>query len=167
MFNRSHYENVTVTRCIRSCCGRTRRAMSPKTSGTAGTARSTTGEHHLAENGTVIIKLFLNLSRDEQTKRFLERVDDTAKNWKVSPADADRTTVLAAIPEGVLGNADPYQHQTCPWHVISRQPQVVLAHLHVRDPAGDDEGAGPRYPELDRAGQANLATMRADLLSGK
>src|SRR5688572_243687 len=45
-------------------------------------------EKYLARNGTIIIKIFLNVSKDEQKKRFIERVDDPDKNWKFSAADA-------------------------------------------------------------------------------
>ena len=44
-------------------------------------------EKHLHRNGTRIVKIFLHLSKDEQRKRFLERIDEPDKNWKFSPAD--------------------------------------------------------------------------------
>jgi polyphosphate kinase 2 (PPK2 family) len=51
-------------------------------------------ERYMARNGTIIRKFFLHVSRDEQKKRFLERIDDPAKNWKFSPTDvAERAQV--------------------------------------------------------------------------
>jgi len=44
-------------------------------------------EEHLRRNGTKIIKFFLHLSKDEQQKRFIERIDDPEKNWKFSISD--------------------------------------------------------------------------------
>ena len=54
-------------------------------------------EKYLARNGTIIIKIFLNVSRDEQKKRFIERVDDPDKNWKFSAADARERGLLERL----------------------------------------------------------------------
>ena len=48
---------------------------------------STSSESHLARNGTKILKFFLNVSKDEQRRRFLDRIDDPKKHWKFSQAD--------------------------------------------------------------------------------
>ena len=58
-------------------------------------------EKHLHRNGTRIIKFFLHLSKDEQRKRFLERIDEPDKNWKFSLADIAGAEVLEALHEGV------------------------------------------------------------------
>ncbi|MDK2741957.1 MAG: hypothetical protein NDI90_03515 [Nitrospira sp. BO4] len=49
-------------------------------------------EHHLSRNGTRVIKVFLHLSKEEQRKRFLARIDDPDKNWKFSLADLQERT---------------------------------------------------------------------------
>ena len=58
-------------------------------------------ERHLHENGTRIIKFFLHLSKDEQRKRFLARIDEPEKNWKFSAADIAERGVLEAIHESL------------------------------------------------------------------
>ncbi|MCB0934285.1 MAG: polyphosphate kinase 2 family protein [Mycobacterium sp.] len=167
VFNRSHYENVTVTRVHPELLWPHTAGDVPKDLWDRRYRAINDWEHHLAENGTVIIKLFLNLSRDEQTKRFLERVDDTAKNWKVSPADMTERQFWPQYQKAFSEMLTHTSTKHAPWHVIPANHKwfshistfaILLETMKALD---------PRYPELDRAGQANLATMRADLLSGK
>lgn len=167
VFNRSHYENVTVTRVHPELLWPHTADEVPKDLWDRRYRAINDWEHHLVENGTVIIKLFLNLSRDEQTKRFLERVDDKAKNWKVSPADMTERQFWPHYQKAFSAMLTHTSTKHAPWHVIPANHKwfshistfaIVLETMKALD---------PRYPELDRAGQANLATMRADLLSGK
>ena len=58
-------------------------------------------EEHLHRNGTRVIKFFLHLSKEEQRKRFLERIDEPDKNWKFSLADIHETEILEALHEGL------------------------------------------------------------------
>ena len=58
-------------------------------------------ERHLHDNGTRIIKFFLHLSKEEQRKRFLARIDEPDKNWKFSLSRHCREEILEAVHEGV------------------------------------------------------------------
>lgn len=75
-------------------------------------------EKHLNENGVVVIKFFLNVSKGEQKKRFLKRIDDTSRNWKFSPTDiAERQhwdTYMQAY-EDLLSHTST---ENAPWYVI-------------------------------------------------
>jgi polyphosphate kinase 2 (PPK2 family) len=75
-------------------------------------------ERHLARNGTVVLKFFLNVSKQEQRERFLERLDEPAKNWKFSMADiAERALwarYQAAYQEIIRHTSTPL----APWHVV-------------------------------------------------
>jgi PPK2 family polyphosphate:nucleotide phosphotransferase len=94
IFNRSHYENVLVTRVhpeyvlkenlpdVASLDDITDEFWQKRY------RQINCFEKNLAQNGTVIIKIFLHVSKDEQKKRFLDRIDDPEKNWKLSPDDA-------------------------------------------------------------------------------
>ena len=92
IFNRSYYEEVLIVR------------VHPQLLRGEGLADAPAGEkalwrdryrsianleRHLHENGTRIVKFFLHLSKEEQRKRFLQRIDDPAKNWKLSLADVE------------------------------------------------------------------------------
>lgn len=75
-------------------------------------------EEHLVENGTVIIKFFLNVSKDEQKKRFLERIDNPLKNWKFSSADIEERKkwddYMNVYEEAIQATSTSY----APWYVI-------------------------------------------------
>ncbi|HEY4195066.1 MAG TPA: polyphosphate kinase 2 family protein, partial [Mucilaginibacter sp.] len=75
-------------------------------------------ERHLHRNGTVIIKFFLHVSKEEQRQRFLERIDDPAKNWKFSPSDAIERKYwdeyMKAYEKAIRETATPEN----PWYVI-------------------------------------------------
>ncbi|HMJ76701.1 MAG TPA: polyphosphate kinase 2 family protein [Iamia sp.] len=78
VFNRSHYEDVLVVRVDE---------LVPETVWRPRYDSIWAWEHHLAVEGTVIVKLFLHISRDEQAERFRERLDDPTKHWKFNRAD--------------------------------------------------------------------------------
>ena len=78
IFNRSHYEDVLVVRVHN---------LVPKAVWSQRYAAINDFERRHAENGTAILKFFLHISKDEQLKRFEQRLDDPAKRWKISEAD--------------------------------------------------------------------------------
>ena len=75
-------------------------------------------EDHLTRNGTVIIKFFLNVSKDEQKERFLERIDDPKKNWKFSSADIEERQqwdeYMHAYEKAIKETAT----KDCPWYIV-------------------------------------------------
>jgi PPK2 family polyphosphate:nucleotide phosphotransferase len=82
-------------------------------------------EKHLTENGTIIIKFFLHVSKDEQKERFLERIDDPEKNWKFSAADIYERgfwdDYMDAYQEAIKQTAT----EKCPWYVIPADKKWV------------------------------------------
>lgn len=75
-------------------------------------------ERHLTENGTVILKFFLNVSKNEQKKRFLERIDDPAKNWKFSANDVRERAFWADYMEAYSDMITATSTDYAPWFVI-------------------------------------------------
>lgn len=75
-------------------------------------------EEHISRNGTVILKFFLNVSKEEQKERFLERIDEPLKNWKFSSLDVDERErwdeYMAAYEEAISETSEEY----APWYVI-------------------------------------------------
>jgi PPK2 family polyphosphate:nucleotide phosphotransferase len=75
-------------------------------------------ENHLTTNGTVIIKFFLNVSKEEQKERFLERIDDPKKNWKFSSADIEERQrwddYMHAYEKAIKETAT----KDCPWYIV-------------------------------------------------
>jgi len=122
--NRSHYENVLVTKVHPELLLKEGLpdAFDQKNSGKDFWARRYQSirefEKHLHYNGTVIIKFFLHVSKEEQKKRFLERIDDPEKNWKFSSADVEERKYwdeyMKAYEQAIEETATPEN----PWYVI-------------------------------------------------
>ncbi len=75
-------------------------------------------ERHLHRNGTQIVKIFLHLSRDEQRKRFLERIDEPAKNWKFSLSDAHERKYWSQYMEAYEDCLNATSTHHAPWYVV-------------------------------------------------
>jgi len=75
-------------------------------------------ESHLVDNGTVIIKFFLNVSKHEQKERFLERIDDPKKNWKFAAADIEERKKWSDYMEAYETAIKETATKSCPWYVV-------------------------------------------------
>src|SRR5205085_2015478 len=120
VFNRSYYEEVLVVRVHPEFL---ERQGLPKERRTANIWNErfedvNAFERHLWRSGTAIVKFFLNISRSEQEKRLLARIDDPSKNWKFSPGDLPERArwkdYMAAYEEAVSATST----KRAPWHVI-------------------------------------------------
>lgn len=100
VFNRSHYEEALVVRVHPAILANQRLPhVDLETIWDERLASIAAYENHLAREGTVILKFFLHLSRAEQARRFVKRIDESEKNWKFSPSDVRER-----------GHWDAYQH---------------------------------------------------------
>jgi PPK2 family polyphosphate:nucleotide phosphotransferase len=120
IFNRSYYEEVLVVRVHPEYLARqtlpprlvTKQIWKERFESIADF------EKHLARNGMVVLKVFLNVSRREQKKRFIERLDLPEKNWKFSEADVRErgfwTEYMAAYEDAIRATAKPW----APWYVV-------------------------------------------------
>ena len=124
-------------------------------------------EEHLARNGTVILKFWLNVSKDEQKKRFLSRLDDPAKNWKFEPGDVVERRhwddYMLAYQAALNATSRPW----APWYAIpaddKRYMQARVAEIII----GTLEGIGLRYPEPSDEDRAEFEESRAELNAGE
>ena len=96
---------------------RTRRTTTRR-SGTTGIARSSNLERHLHGNGTRIIKFFLHLSKEEQRKRFLQRIDEPEKNWKFSLADIEERKFWKQYMKAYEECLSATSTRDAPWYVV-------------------------------------------------
>ena len=85
-------------------------------------------ERHLARNGTLILKFFLNVSREEQRKRFLDRIDEPGKRWKFSMGDVIRAQALGPIHGRLRGHDPQNQHAGSALVRGAGRPQMVRPH---------------------------------------
>jgi PPK2 family polyphosphate:nucleotide phosphotransferase len=75
-------------------------------------------EKHITANGVVMIKFFLHLSKDEQKKRFLERIDDPVKNWKFSAADIEERAYFDDYMKAYQKAIRETSTRHCPWYIL-------------------------------------------------
>jgi len=168
IFNRSYYEEVLVVRVHPEFLAR--QGLPPKlVTKDIWQERYediNAFELHLARNGIAPLKFFLHVSREEQRKRLLERLDDPAKQWKFNAADVGESKLwdqyMGAFEEMVRGTAT----EAAPWYVVPADHKwfsrlVVAAAIVERLEAID-----PKFPKLDEAEQRDIAALRAALSGG-
>ena len=120
IFNRSHYEDVLVVRVHPELLDGKRlpRAVVGKDIWQQRFDDIRAFERHLARNGTLILKFFLNVSKDEQRKRFFDRIDEPGKRWKFSFADVSERKLwpkyMAAFEDMIRNTSTP----EAPWFVV-------------------------------------------------
>ena len=122
-------------------------------------------ERYLARNGTIIRKFFLHVSREEQRRRFLERIDDPTKNWKFSAADVAERAHWDEYMEAYEDTIRATSSEHAPWIVVPADnkwyTRLVVGAAIVDALASVDL----HYPVLDEAAKAKLAECRARLMA--
>jgi PPK2 family polyphosphate:nucleotide phosphotransferase len=121
IFNRSYYEEVLVVRVhpeMLRAQGLPEKLLDEKTVWKDRYRSIRDLEEHLHRNGTRIIKVFLHLSKDEQKKRFLERIDDPDKNWKFSIADIRERNFWKDYREAYEECLHATTTHDAPWYVV-------------------------------------------------
>ncbi|MCU0398440.1 MAG: polyphosphate kinase 2 family protein [Cyclobacteriaceae bacterium] len=122
-------------------------------------------EKNLAQNGTVILKFFLHVSKKEQKKRFLERIDDPTKNWKFSLSDLKERSYWddyqKAFEEAISKTSQPH----APWYVIPADDKwfarLAIAAVIYRE----FEKLKLSYPEVTDTQRAELQKARLQLMA--
>ena len=121
IFNRSHYEEVLVVRVHPGILQSQRLPSKVKNDKDFWKKRYKgirDWEAHLAENGTHVIKFFLNVSREEQKARFLSRIDEPAKNWKFAMGDVKERALWDDYMKAYTEAIESTSTVNAPWYVI-------------------------------------------------
>lgn len=127
IFNRSYYEDVLVVRVHKELVAKQRvpNAKPNKTLWKERYEDINAFERHLVRNGTVILKFFLNVSKKEQKRRFLERLDTADKNWKFSIHDVEERQhwddYMEAYEDAIKATSTPW----APWYVIPADRKYI------------------------------------------
>jgi PPK2 family polyphosphate:nucleotide phosphotransferase len=120
-------------------------------------------EHYLARNGTVVLKFFLNVSRQEQRERFLDRLDQPAKNWKFSMADVTERALWARYQAAYQEVVRHTSSAAAPWYVVPADhkwfARVVIGSTIVRAL----EKLDLKFPAVDAASRREFKQVRAAL----
>ena len=124
-------------------------------------------EKYLNRNGTVVIKFFLHISKDEQRKRFIERVDDPDKNWKFSAADANERgywkEYMAAYEEMIKNTST----EKAPWYVVPADSKPYARIVIASAIINALDGMRLEYPKVSKEKIAELHAIRETLLAEK
>ena len=121
-------------------------------------------EDYLGRQGTKVLKFFLNVSKDEQKKRFLERIDNPDKNWKFSPYGLE---TRAHVDDFMKAYEDAIRETAttgAPWHVVPADRKWLTRAIVVSIIVKALEGIDPHYPEVDPDRLTRFAEYRKQLL---
>jgi PPK2 family polyphosphate:nucleotide phosphotransferase len=166
VFNRSHYEEVLVVRVhpdfLEAQDIPDARADDPDFwAGRMASIRD--HEAHLARSGTVIRKFFLNVSKEEQRQRFLDRLDEPDKNWKFSPGDVVERgywdAYQAAYEEALRETSRPW----APWYAIPADDKDFMRVAVAEIVLATLKSLPLRFPPVAEENRAHFGEMR-DLL---
>lgn len=168
IFNRSHYESVLVCK------------VHPEYNLNEKVWKSTEAfdekfwqqryesirdfEKHIARNGTTVIKFFLNVSKDEQKKRFLDRIQEPDKNWKFSYGDVkvreEWEEYQKAYAEAI---ANTHDEKHAPWYILPADNKWFTRLAAIRIIIETIKKMHPQFPELSGEQKALLEKGRAEL----
>jgi PPK2 family polyphosphate:nucleotide phosphotransferase len=151
IFNRSHYEEVLTVRVHREYMDKQRLpdAVLGKKIWQHRFDDIRAFERHLARNGTLVLKFFLNVSLDEQRKRFLERIDEPGKRWKFSMGDVIERKLwpeyMAAYEEAIRETS----RDEAPWYVVPADNKWFTRLIVAGAMAQAMEGLDLAYPKVE------------------
>jgi polyphosphate kinase 2 (PPK2 family) len=120
-------------------------------------------EKHLHRNGTLVLKFFLHLSKEEQRKRFLKRIDEPDKNWKFSQADVAERRFWNRYMNAYEDCLSATSTKTTPWHVVPADDKYNARIIISRIVIDALRRLKMSYPKMTRARRSELRAIRAKL----
>jgi PPK2 family polyphosphate:nucleotide phosphotransferase len=166
VFNRSYYEEVLIVRVhpdILSGEGIPNKPSEEKRIWKGRYHSIVELEKHLHRNGTRIIKIFLHLSKEEQRKRFLARIDEPEKNWKFSQADLAERKFWKQYMSAYEHCIGATSGGVAPWYVVPADDKGTARLIVSRIVIETLEALGLSYPEISPARRRELRTIRKQL----
>src|ERR1700760_2003454 len=167
IFNRSHYEEVLFVRVHEELLAAERMPAVARDHGIwARRYREINDwERYLVDNGIHVVKVMLNLSRREQAKRFLKRIDHREKNWKLSPSDVRERRYWEDYQRAFEAMLNQTSTKRAPWYVVPADHKWFsrLATAAVLVTALD--AINPGYPGPDPAVRDQMAQVREELVA--
>jgi PPK2 family polyphosphate:nucleotide phosphotransferase len=169
IFNRSYYEEVLIVRVHQQILA-SQKLPEPLVTKNIWQERFEDirrFERYLTRNGVLVVKFFLNLSRKEQKKRFLERLDDSKKNWKFSMADVKERgnwkDYRAAYEDMIRNTAEKH----APWYVVPADNKWYTRLIVASGIIDALDGLNLRFPDADKEVKQELQKVKASLLAEK
>ncbi len=166
VFNRSYYEEVLVVRVhpeILQSQGLPGELMGKKTIWRDRYRSIVDMERHLHRNGTRVVKFYLHLSKDEQRKRLLKRIDVPEKNWKFNLGDVKERKFWDDYTRAYEECLSATSTKAAPWHIVPADDKLNARLIVSRIVIGVLKGLDMRYPGVTRARRAELRAIRRQL----
>jgi PPK2 family polyphosphate:nucleotide phosphotransferase len=169
VFNRTHYENVLVTRVHPEYI------LGEKIPGYDSVEKITEKFYHqrmkqinefenfLVENGTIVLKFYLNISKEEQKDRLLRRLDKPEKNWKFSAGDLKERKLWEQYMNAYEDMLEKTSTQVAPWHVIPADDKETARFLVAKIIIEKLESFEFKYPSLNEVEKNNIEIYRQEL----
>jgi PPK2 family polyphosphate:nucleotide phosphotransferase len=169
IFNRSHYEEVLTVR------------VHPELLESQKLPKQSTGkdlwqqrlkdirtfEEHLVRNGTLILKFFLNVSRDEQRKRFLDRIEEPAKRWKFSMGDVAERKLWPKYMDAYEDAVRETSRPEAPWYVVPADNKWFTRLVVAGAIVDAMERLDLQFPKVEGKALKELQKVRQALLAEK
>jgi PPK2 family polyphosphate:nucleotide phosphotransferase len=167
IFNRSHYEEVLVVRVHPELLAGERLPAAARKDGVwARRYREINDwERYLVGNGIHVVKIMLNVSKQEQARRFLKRIDKPAKNWKFSASDVRERRYWDDYQRAFDGMLSQTSTPWAPWYVVPADHKWFSRLATTAVLVTALKAINPRYPSVSAAGRALMAQARAGLVA--
>jgi len=163
IFNRSYYEEVLIVRVHPEILRSEKlpeAALDGKSLWRERYRSIVDLENHLHRNGTRIIKFFLHLSKEEQCKRFLERIDAPEKNWKITLADIEERRFWKDYMKAYEACLSATSTPNAPWYVVPADDKANARLIISRVILDTLKALRLSYPEADKARRKELQSIR-------
>jgi PPK2 family polyphosphate:nucleotide phosphotransferase len=163
VFNRSYYEEVLIVRVHPEILKAQRLPVGTEDTDSLWASRFASIndlERHLHQNGTRIIKFFLHLSQEEQSKRFLKRIDKAEKNWKFSEADIAEREFWPEYMQAYETCLSATSTEIAPWYVVPADDKRNARLIIAKTIADTFTSMDMHYPQLDDKRLADLQKYR-------
>lgn len=170
VFNRSHYENVLVSRVHpeyllnENLPGINEVEDVPDDFWQQRFNQINNFEQHLAQNGTIVLKFFLNLSKDEQKERLLRRLENPKHNWKFAPGDLEERALWDKYQEYYQDAINNTSKPHAPWYIIPADDKAAARYIVAQAILDElSKYKDIKEPELDDEVKAHISQYREAL----
>jgi len=167
IFNRSHYEEVLVVRVHPEFLDRQKLPKIHKDIWKQRYKSIRGFERHLAANGTVVLKFFLHVSRAEQKRRFLDRLEQPSKRWKFSMGDIAERKLWDKYMEAYEDTIRATSRPEAPWYVVPADNKPFARLVVAKAMIQALEALDLKYPKVDPASLKEMEKVRKALLAEK
>lgn len=165
IFNRSYYEEVLVVRVHPEFLKYQKlpEPIDPKTIWKERFTSIRDHEKHLVRNGMVVLKFWLNVSKEEQARRFISRIEESEKNWKFSTRDVEERQHWDSYMHAYEDLLNATSREWAPWYAIPADDKPFMRYCVADIAVRTLESLNLAYPQMDPLEKAKLGEMREQL----